>query len=73
MTGIILNNPSGTAYVKQISEFKYEIYSDKDLLVPFTVLNAPSTLPTLRASKFIQIGLNTYRAIGGYQGLVSQL
>ena len=51
VAGIILNNPSGTAYVKQISEFKYEIYSDKDLLVPFTVLNAPSTLPTVRASK----------------------
>jgi hypothetical protein len=51
VTGIILNNPSGTTYAKQISEFKYEIYSDKDLLVPFTVLNAPSTLPTVRASK----------------------
>ena len=51
VAGIILNNPSGTAYVKQISEFKYEIYSDKDLLVPFTVLNVPSPLPTIKAAK----------------------
>ena len=51
VAGIILNDPYGTAYVKQISEFKYEIYSDKDLLVPFTVLNAPSPLPTIKAAK----------------------
>lgn len=50
VAGIILNDPAGTAYVKQISEFKYEVYSDKDLLIPYAVSNIPSTLPTVNAS-----------------------
>jgi hypothetical protein len=71
--GIILNNPSGTAYVKQISEFKYEIYSDKDLLVPFTVLNAPSTLPTVRASKVHSNWAKYLQSDRRISSLVSQL
>ena len=46
-----LNQTSGFGYVKQVSEFKYEVYSDESLSTPITVGAIPSPLPYVYGSK----------------------
>jgi hypothetical protein len=49
--GNVLNLTSGFGYVKQVSEFKYEVYSDESLSTPITVGAIPSPLPYVYGSK----------------------
>jgi len=51
--GTIIANPptAGAAYFKQISEFKYEVYSDSSLSTPVLFTNLPSPLPNTTLSK----------------------
>ena len=51
--GTIAVNPptAGAGYFKQISEFKYEVYSDSSLSTPVLFTNLPSPLPNTTLSK----------------------